>query len=292
MKLVMTLLVKNEADIIENNIRFHAAQGVDAFLVMDNNSDDKTPEILARLAKEFDVTVIHNPSMEYQQAQWMTSLANTARKNLKADLVISNDADEFWSCRDGSSLKSKLSLKDSVVTVGRYNYILNQGADGLNDYVFCKNRIINPITYQVDNYQTQKNIILPLQKISPKVIVNPRGLRTIKGGNHRAKSFYFWRDRFCPDIIVDHYPIRSFQQFDANIQNRKRIMDKYPEKKMSPHYRRWLASLAAGELRQEYEQMLVNDVERDVLLRLGVLEDLAISPLQGWYQSVYGAGAQ
>jgi hypothetical protein len=45
----MTLLVKNEIDIIEDNIRFHAKQGVDCFAVMDNGSNDGTRELLENL---------------------------------------------------------------------------------------------------------------------------------------------------------------------------------------------------------------------------------------------------
>ena len=48
-RLVMTILVKDEADIIEANIRTHAKLGVDAFAVMDNNSSDGTREILEKL---------------------------------------------------------------------------------------------------------------------------------------------------------------------------------------------------------------------------------------------------
>ena len=35
-KVVMTLLVKNEAELLETNLRFHHAMGVDAFVVTDN----------------------------------------------------------------------------------------------------------------------------------------------------------------------------------------------------------------------------------------------------------------
>lgn len=49
-KLVMTLLVRDEEDIIADNIRFHADQGVDAFIVMDNLSTDRTPDILHELS--------------------------------------------------------------------------------------------------------------------------------------------------------------------------------------------------------------------------------------------------
>lgn len=47
-RLVMTLLVKNEEDKLEQNLLFHKAMGVDLFIVTDNNSTDKTMDILRR----------------------------------------------------------------------------------------------------------------------------------------------------------------------------------------------------------------------------------------------------
>ncbi len=47
-KLAMTLIVRNEADVIEDNLRFHRAQGVDFFIALDNGSTDGTVEILER----------------------------------------------------------------------------------------------------------------------------------------------------------------------------------------------------------------------------------------------------
>ena len=38
MKLTMTLLIKNEVDIISDNIKVHSKLGVDSFIVMDNGS--------------------------------------------------------------------------------------------------------------------------------------------------------------------------------------------------------------------------------------------------------------
>ena len=51
-KLIMTLLVKNEEEIIETNIRYHIAMGVDGVIVTDNGSTDKTVEILEKLKEE------------------------------------------------------------------------------------------------------------------------------------------------------------------------------------------------------------------------------------------------
>ena len=46
MKLIMTLVVRDEADILETQLRYHRAQGVDFFLVLDHRSLDNTREQL------------------------------------------------------------------------------------------------------------------------------------------------------------------------------------------------------------------------------------------------------
>ena len=48
MRLVMTLKVRDEEDVLEANLRYHLAQGIDFFIVTDNGSVDRTPEILSR----------------------------------------------------------------------------------------------------------------------------------------------------------------------------------------------------------------------------------------------------
>jgi|HubBroStandDraft_4_1064222.scaffolds.fasta_scaffold15179_1 hypothetical protein len=46
MKLVMTLLARDEEDILASNLDFHVAHGVDFFIATDNLSVDRTSEIL------------------------------------------------------------------------------------------------------------------------------------------------------------------------------------------------------------------------------------------------------
>ena len=45
-RLFMTLLLRDEEDIVRENLDFHLAQGVDRVIVTDNGSEDRTVEIL------------------------------------------------------------------------------------------------------------------------------------------------------------------------------------------------------------------------------------------------------
>ena len=93
----MNMLVRNESDILESNIRYHASKGVDTFTVMDHLSTDETPQILERLAKEFDITILRQEDTAFRQDRWMTEMGKSSA-DAGADWIINNDADEFWWC--------------------------------------------------------------------------------------------------------------------------------------------------------------------------------------------------
>ena len=74
MKLVMTLLVRNEEDILVMNLEHHLSQGVDFFIVTNNCSVDSTPKILQTYVDRGLMEVIDEPSDTYAQAVWVLSL--------------------------------------------------------------------------------------------------------------------------------------------------------------------------------------------------------------------------
>ncbi|MCH9814169.1 MAG: glycosyltransferase family 2 protein [Epsilonproteobacteria bacterium] len=273
----MTILVKNEDDIIEANIRTHAALGVDAFVVMDNHSSDQTVEILNTLQQEFEITLIEEKGL-YNQAKWMKKLAIEAKK-LGADWVINNDADEFWIPKLGENLKASLAFKGSVLTLHRTNMILDPNTITGNFFDTC-HRVQNPIFYTKERQINLENISMVLTKIGPKTIVNPHGLITIRGGNHKAwhiansYEYLFKKYDQIPKhkaIQVYHYPFRSFRQFEKNIKNRKMLLESGKHIKMGPHYRRWVKLYNEGKLEAEYERLCFNKEDISSLKRYGVV---------------------
>jgi glycosyltransferase involved in cell wall biosynthesis len=98
----MTLLCRDEEDIIGYNVAYHLAQGVDFVIATDNGSQDRTPQLLERFAKQGKLHLIHEPSFTHNQGVWVTRMARMAAKRFEADWVINSDADEFWLPRAGS----------------------------------------------------------------------------------------------------------------------------------------------------------------------------------------------
>ena len=93
-RIVMTLLCRNESDIIAEHVTFHLAMGVDFILATDNVSSDRTVEILEHFEKLGKLRLLRAP--RYEQAKLMTHMARLAAIEHGADWVINSDADEFW----------------------------------------------------------------------------------------------------------------------------------------------------------------------------------------------------
>jgi hypothetical protein len=98
MRLVMTLKVRDEADILEDNLRYHRALGVDFFVVTDNGSVDGTSEILERYEKAglAHVLRIETSNLRDNEEDWTTRMARIAATEFEADWVFHDDADELW----------------------------------------------------------------------------------------------------------------------------------------------------------------------------------------------------
>ena len=86
MKLVMTLLVRDEADIVDAQIAFHLDAGVDFVIATDNRSQDGTTEILERYAREGHLHLIREPGDDLRQSEWVTRMARLAATELRRGL--------------------------------------------------------------------------------------------------------------------------------------------------------------------------------------------------------------
>lgn len=210
MKLVMTLLVRNEEDIICQNLDFHFAQGVDHIIVTNNLSDDGTRGLLESYEKSGRITLLDEYGDDYSQSVWVTKMARMACSEFGADWVINNDADEFWFSPDGRL------LCDFFMAIGP-DYNLVQ-ADR-HDMVCLKapENALEPF-YQSMIYRKRCSVNSNGVRLPPKVAHRSCQEIIVSQGNHDVSGLGCEKKMAPLNLEILHYPIRSRSQFLRKIR--------------------------------------------------------------------------
>lgn len=243
MNLVMTLLVKNERDIIETNLDFHLRAGVDHVIVTDNASDDGTRDILEHYGRLPEVTVIDELGNDFSQRRWVTRMARLAVDKLGADWIINSDSDEFW-FNSGESLKSALMEARSPLQICcRRNMVYAWNAEDRGPW-------LERAVYRATPPHPRPHLADPLRDplptayfnldLPPKAVIGVEGLVSITQGNHLAVFTDPVEPEFSP-ISVYHYPVRSAEQFEAKIRQGGAAYARNTELPVTAgwHWRRW-----------------------------------------------------
>lgn len=263
-KLCMAMQVKDELDIVETNIRYHAKKGCEAFYIVDNGSKDGTYEVLEGLKSEFDIKLINDPTPDHNQAENMTMLTHLARRD-GFDWVIENDADEFWFPKSGD-LKTGLNRFDAVLRVNRFNVLPK--LEEPNDWIKSPWHTLNTIHFDMhSDYEKGRNNFL-FAPVLHKVMVNAHGLIGVGGGNHGArhvadklkrKKFSGWND----NIKIFHYALRSFERFKIKVENINKSLKytsskNYKKHNFGPQALYWNNAYEKGNLEEVYRDMLLD----------------------------------
>ena len=115
MRLVMTLVVRDEVDIVDAQLAYHLDAGVDFVLATDHGSTDGTLDVLRRYEREGRLRLF-GVSGEMRESEWRTQMARLAATEHGADWIINTDADEFWLPR-AATLRESLGSVPSEIGV-------------------------------------------------------------------------------------------------------------------------------------------------------------------------------
>ncbi len=245
MRVILTLLVRDEEDILAANLDYHFARGVDFAVVTDNRSADATPAILDDYRRRGLVHVIHEPADDYAQGRWVTRMARLAASELGADWIINGDADEFWWPREGDLKRCLATVPASAggVVVYRHNLVPDPQRGG----PFHRRLVLRETAAR-----NHLGGALP-----PKVCHRADPEVVVAQGNHAASGPRL--GPFVDDgrLEILHCPVRYFAQFERKIVNGGRAYERNTELPAGAGHvwRSLFETQRAGGLRDVYERL-------------------------------------
>lgn len=249
-KLIMTLLVKNEGDVLEENILFHKTMGVDAFIITDNNSTDNTKDIISKYReKGWVVDVIEETATDYEQKQWVDRMILLARNRHQADWVVNADADELWYSPSGNIKNELLHTSSNVLRCTVQSVYPEE-----NLPFWQWNEIIRPVMEQ-EKYGL--SIYSIFERQNKKVIHRTDGYIQISMGNHKVAMFP--KRVSDSDIRVYHYNVRGKAHFMAKMINGGRQLEQHKSKHGGRHWRYFYELYKEGRLEEEYRKVIGQD---------------------------------
>jgi hypothetical protein len=277
-KLVMTFKVRDEADVLEQNLRFHRAVGVDFFIVTDNGSVDGTKEILERWVEAGLARVIDASGEQMSSAgdRWLTRMARLAATEYDADWVLHNDADEFWWPLEGTLRETLAAIPGEFGAVYAPRVEFVGRPDGPGSFAErltvreAHGRLRPKVAHRADPHV----VVLHRGGHDVAVAVNgqvrdglrPPGravLRTVRdaesGDDGALAAAPLW------PIQILHFPVRSFAQYRRRVELG---LEAFPDQKSWSQLR---TAYERGELERLYEQLTYDDEEVAAGLRSGEL---------------------
>lgn len=245
MKLVLTLLTRDEEDVVEANIAYHLERGVDLVVATDNGSVDGTLDVLERYRREGHLHLIHEPGRDYAQADWVTRMARLAATDFGADWVLNGDADEFWWPDHGTlrDVLGEIPAPYGILSVPRSNF-LSDGRDGGS---FVDRMVVRDL---------QSKAKTRSKALPPKVAHRGRADVVIGKGAHSASGAGLEALVGWYPISIMHFPARSLAQWESKLRNLYEGRMASGRAAATPEFR----ALEEGRLAEEYADGLLDAV--------------------------------
>jgi len=263
MRVVVTVLARDEADIIDDQVAFHLNAGADVVIATDNNSRDGTTAIFERYARDGVLHLIREPAEGLRQGEWVTRMARLAAEEYGADWVINTDADEFWWPR-GGTLKEVLGAipQEYGVVQGFWRSFVPRPHDGQPFAERMTARLAQhaPINDPTSFYRP---VVKVAHRADPHV--------TVARGNHALANSSFRTLTTWHPIEVLHFPLRSQAQWMRKVELQGDAFTKHIERSGTGYHLKGFDALQRGRIEEQHASLVVDDAALEQGLQDGTL---------------------
>lgn len=213
MKIVETLVVRDEADIVDTQIRYHLDAGVAFVIATDHESRDGTTEILESYAREGVLRRIPVRG-QMRDGPWRTEMARLAATEHGADWIINTDAAEFWMPRRGTLEEVLAAVPEPYgVVFALSRHFVPRPEDGGFFAERMTVRVSPPVAVN-DPTSPYRPHLKAAHRADPEITIS-FGSHTVASGRWRA--LHHWHPA---DVL--HFPFRSLVQWESKGVRRAR----------------------------------------------------------------------
>jgi hypothetical protein len=254
--LVQTLVVRDEADIVDDQIAYHLNAGVDFVIATDHQSVDGTTDILESYARDGVLRRIWMEG-ELQDGLWRTHMARLAATEYAADWVINTDADEFWMPRDATLKETLASVPPEYGVVFALSRHFVPRPDDAAWFAERMTIRVSPPVALHDPSSPYRPHLKATHRADPGVTVG-HGAHTASSDSLRA--LHHWHPA---DVL--HFPFRSHAQWENKGVRRARGDSQLGQ------YVAALVASESGRSQERFAGLLVDDVALEQGLATGAL---------------------
>ena len=259
----MTLLVRDEADIVDAQIAFHLNSGVDFVIATDNGSLDGTREILEAYARDGVLHLIREPGRDMRQEEWVTRMARLAASDFGADWVLNSDADEFWWPRRGTLPEVLATIPPQYGVVGCLWRHFAPRPDA-NSLFFERMTVRLSLSHPWNDPANPFNVNQKVAHRADREVI-------VAWGNHDASAAGLLPLRGWYPIEVLHFPLRTPEQFERKVVTAWSAWSKSPTRCPQPHHVTAYDAHREGRLRERYDSFVIDDTVLERGLEDGTL---------------------
>ena len=261
MRIIGTLMVRDEVDIVAAMIEHHLAQGIDRLIVTDNASIDGTTEVLEAYVETGLVELHHDPEHRKQQHAVVTGMARRARTELRADWVLNLDADEFLAPVD-----KRLTVREALAGTSLHLNAFTVPVTNLVGPAAWSGSGVGRLVWRDHRADAQLQEIGIHAQPTPNAVHRGESDVVVAQGNHFVSLVSNGQPPPEFRLEVLHLPWRSWAQLERKVINAGRAYESSPHLRPSKNhhgmadYRRYQdghleqAYMARTPLRAELEQ--------------------------------------
>ncbi|MBT4251262.1 glycosyltransferase [bacterium] len=275
-KLIMTILARDEGDIIKQNIEFHLSHGVDFIIATDNASIDNTRDVFLEYQKKGKLFLIDEPGRNKSQAAWNNRMAKIAIEDFGADIIFHCDADEFWSPIIGNLKTELINCSADVLEINLVNVLLEDRAGKEvfpEDVKYAVEKPLKTENFREDSREKNLYFFRYPQKVMMKTNC---GMLEVAQGNHSiTNNGNNIVKKTSSNINIFHFPLRGKERFFKKVIETGKAVEKnqFLNSSQSWHIRRWYKAYKKGKLDIEYKKLVITKKEADEMKNNGVVVD-------------------